>query len=103
MIIFQMEINNITKICYERKRNGQRNDVVYYHPPFIPGWRMVINIRERRLLMTQEEFQTRLDMMCFFIRQYKKHKQESDKRRAMKQAGLIYNAIGNIINSLHNH
>lgn len=53
--------------------------------------------------MTQEVFQTRLDMMCFYIRAYKTHKRESDKKRAMKQAGLIYTAIGNIINSLQNH
>jgi hypothetical protein len=53
--------------------------------------------------MTQEEFKTRLEIMCYFIRRYAKFKQESDKRHAMKQAGLIYTAIGNIINSLQNH
>lgn len=41
--------------------------------------------------------------MYYFIMEYRKSKQESDKRRAMKQARLIYTAIGNVINSLQNH
>lgn len=53
--------------------------------------------------MTQEEFQTRLDMMCFYIRVYKKHMRKSDLKRAMKEAGIIYSEIGKIIYSLQNH
>lgn len=53
--------------------------------------------------MTQAEFKTRFDIMCYFITKYEKFKQESDKRRAMKQAGIIYTTIGNIIKSLQNH
>lgn len=53
--------------------------------------------------MTQGEIQTRLDIMFYFISEYRKHKQENDKKRALIQAVLIYTGIGNIINSLKNH